>query len=129
ALNHIDLTRPARPILWIRYRRPSRRHKERRIALPAWWVTVLREYLQVYEPKQFLFPWTARNLEYQLDKVAREAEVPRLTFEMLRWTCAARDYAEGVNPETLRQKLGLSEITWYEVEVKLALLAQRIHTA
>jgi integrase/recombinase XerD len=126
ALNHIDLTVPAQPVLWVRYKRPSRRHKERRIALPSWWPTVLREYLQVYQPKQQLFPWTARNLEYVLTKVAERANVPRLTFEMLRWTCAARDYAEGLDPEVLRDKLGLSEITWYEVETKLALLAQRI---
>ncbi len=125
-LNHIDLTDPAQPFLWIRYKRPGRRHKERRISLPVWWVTVLREYFQVYDPQQTLFPWTARNLEYVLTKVAEQARVSRLTFEMLRWTCAARDYAEGMAPELLREKLGLSEITWYEVEVKLALLAQRM---
>jgi len=125
ALNHVDLTNPAHPALWVRYRKPSRQHKERRIALPAYWSTVLQEYLQAYQPRQYLFPWTARNLEYVLTKVARKAGIPRLTFEMLRWTCAVRDYLEGVRPEELRQKMGLSGISWYEVEPKLALLAQR----
>lgn len=126
ALNHIDLTDRTRPALWVRYNRPSRQHKERRIRLPAWWPTVLAEYQQLYEPKQFLFPWTARNLEYVLTAVAEKAEVSRLTFEMLRWTCAVRDYREGMEPEALRQKLGLSKVSWYEVEVKLALLAQQL---
>jgi integrase/recombinase XerD len=87
---------------------------------------VLAEYQQIYEPKQFLFPWTARNLEYVLGNVAERADVPRLTFEMLRWTCAVRDYVEGMEPDALRQKLGLSEISWYEVESKLVLLAQQL---
>jgi len=55
-----------------------------------------------------------------------EAGIPRLTFEIVRWTCAARDFAAGMDHTALRHKLGLSEISWYEVEVKLALLAQRI---
>jgi len=125
ALNHIDLTDRTRPALWVRYSRPDRQHKERRIALPTWWPTVLAEYQQIYEPKQFLFPWTARNLEYVLADVAERADVSRLTFEMLRWTCAVRDYQEGMEPEALRRKLGLSKVSWYEVETKLALLAQR----
>lgn len=124
-LNHIDLTRRERPALWIRYKQANRRHKERRIALPTWWPGVLQEYMDQYQPKQSLFPWSARNLEYVLTAVAKQAEVPRVTFEMLRWTCAVRDFAEGMEPNDLRHKLGLSEISWYEVEVKLALLAQR----
>ncbi len=126
ALNHIDLTDRTRPALWVRYSKPSRRHKERRIALPSWWPTILAEYQQIYEPKQLLFPWTARNLEYVLSNVAEMAEVSRLTFEMLRWTCAVRDYREGMQPDALRQKLGLSQVSWYEVETKLALLAQQL---
>jgi integrase/recombinase XerD len=124
-LPHIDLTDTERPALWVRYRQPRRQYKERRVILPTWWPSVLKEYREQYNPRQTLFPWTARNLEYVLTGVATEAGVPRLTFEMLRWTCAVRDYTEGMKSEALRQKLGLSEISWYEVEPKLALLAQR----
>jgi len=124
-LNHIDITHPHAPALWVRYRQPNRRHKERRIVLPTTWPTVLKEYRNQYNPQQNLFPWSARNLEYVLTKVARQAEIMRLTFEMLRWTCAVRDFKEGMEPNNLRHKLGLSEISWYEVEPKLALLVQR----
>ncbi|MDY0018484.1 MAG: tyrosine-type recombinase/integrase [Anaerolineae bacterium] len=126
ALNHLDVTDAAHPVLWIRYRKPDRQHKERRIPLPAHWGSLLQEYMQAYKPRQYLFPWTARNLEYVLTRVAEEAGISHLTFEMLRWTCAVRDYVEGMDRNALRQKLGLSTISWYEVEPKLALLAQQL---
>jgi site-specific recombinase XerD len=125
-VNHIDLTDAQHPALWVRYKEARRRHKERRIALPKGWPRVLHEYLEQYPSRQFLFPWSARNLEYVLTDLAAQTEIPRLTFEMLRWTCAARDFAADMDRTELRHKLGLSEISWYEVEVKLALLAQRI---
>jgi integrase/recombinase XerD len=87
---------------------------------------VLDEYLTQYPTEQLLFPWTARNLEYVLTGVAEMAGVARLTFETMRWTCAMRDYMEGMEPDALRRKLGLSEISWYEVENRLDLLA-RLH--
>ena len=78
-----------------------------------------------YKPDEKLFPWTDRNLEYVLTNVGREAGLEHMSFEMLRWTCAVRDYAEGMDPQKLRNKLGLSQISWYEVETKLAILARR----
>ncbi len=126
-LNHLDITRAERPELWIRYRNPQRRHKERCILLPPVLVQVLGEYLEQYKPDERLFPWTGRNLEYVLTNVAREAGLGRLSFEMLRWTCAVRDFSEGMDPQKLRHKLGLSQISWYEVESRLALLARRAH--
>ncbi|MBN1873286.1 MAG: site-specific integrase [Anaerolineae bacterium] len=123
-LNHIDLTDHEHPMLWVRYKESRRRYKERRIPLPAWWPTVLQEYLEQYPSRQYLFPWSARNLEYVLTKVVKGTDIGRLTFEMLRWTCAARDFVAGMDREALRLKLGLSEISWYEVEPKLALLTQ-----
>ena len=91
---------------------------------------VLNEYLVQYPSRQKLFPWTGRNLEYVLTGVAETAGVGRLTFEILRWTCALRDFCDGMDPDALRRKLGLSEISWYEVETRLDMLArQRGHRA
>ncbi|MDF1512328.1 MAG: site-specific integrase, partial [Anaerolineae bacterium] len=124
-LYHLDITNPEKPDLWIRYRNPQRRHKERCIPLPPSIVPVLDEYLTQYKPDEKLFPWTGRNLEYVLSNVCEKAGLPRLSFEMIRWTCAVRDYAEGMDPQKLRHKLGLSQISWYEVEAKLAILSRR----
>ncbi|MGC9521448.1 MAG: tyrosine-type recombinase/integrase [Anaerolineae bacterium] len=123
-LNHLDLADADHPAVWIRYRSARRRHKERRIPLPRYWPEILNEYLTQYPTRQNLFPWTARNLEYVLTAVAEEANVSHLSFETLRWTCAVRDYIEGMDSDALRRKLGLSEISWYEVENRLDLLAR-----
>jgi integrase/recombinase XerD len=123
-LNHFDFDDPAQPILWVRYANPRRRHKERKLRLPVWWPTVLAEYRTQYQPQEALFPCTARNLEYVLANVAQQAELSHgLSFEMLRWTCAVRDYRAEMPADKLRQKLGISKITWREVQVKVARLA------
>jgi len=123
-INHFDLSDPTGPVLWIRYASLRRRHKERKLRLPVWWPAVLAEYRAQYQPQESLFPCTARNLEYVLANVARQAEISRgLSFEVLRWTCAVRDYRAGMQADKLRQKLGISKITWREVGIKIARLA------
>ena len=123
-LNHIDLDDPEQPALWIRYANPQRRHKERNLSLPFWWPTVLTDYCAQYEIEAALFPCTARNLEYVLSHVAEQADVDQgISFEMLRWTSAVRDYRAGMSAKELRQKLGLSKITWRQTSQKIARLA------
>ncbi|MFO7741989.1 MAG: phage integrase N-terminal SAM-like domain-containing protein [Anaerolineae bacterium] len=123
-MNHIDLDDPSQPLLWIRYANPQRRHKERKLRLPAWWPTVLAEYRAQYQIEETLFPCTARNLEYVLSHVAEQARLEQgISFEMLRWTCAVRDYQAGMTSTKLRQKLGLSKVTWRQTSQKIAKLA------
>jgi integrase/recombinase XerD len=123
-LNHIDRSDPQQPVLWVRYADPNRRYKERKIGLPTGWLEVLDEYREQYEPEDVLFPWTPRNLEYVLKDVAEQADLPEgLSFETLRWTCAVRDHRSGMDPDRLRQKLGLSKISWRETGDKIARLA------
>ncbi len=122
-MNHLDLSDSSNPFLWIRYANPRRRHKERKLRLPIWWPAVLAEYRAQYQPQEALFPCTARNLEYVLANVADLADLSDgLSFEMLRWTCAVRDYKAEMEADKLRQKLGISKITWREVKVKITRL-------
>jgi len=59
-----------------------------------------------------------------LEDVAEEADLPQgASFEMLRWTAAVQDYRVGMRPDSLRQKLGLSEITWRDTLRKIKMLA------
>jgi site-specific recombinase XerD len=123
-LSHIDLSDPKAPALYIHYDNPKMRHKERKLKLPADLVIILQEYLDQYKPQIHLFPCTARNLEYVLRDVGQQAEIPvAVGFETLRWTAAVRDHKSGMPAETLRQKLGLSRITWNETVEKLKKLA------
>jgi site-specific recombinase XerD len=122
-LAHIDTSNPAGPVVHIRYDNPRMQYKERRLRMPPAWARTLAQYRQVYEPQQLLFPCTARNLEYVLANVAKLAGLPDgLSFEMLRWTCAMRDYRANMDPDQLRRKLGLSQMSWLETEPKLVRL-------
>jgi len=120
---HIDTSNPENAAVFIRYDHPRYRHKERKLKLPADWVSTLQQYQAQYQPQERLFECTARNLEYVLDDVAQQAGLAALSFEMLRWTSAVRDYKAGMEPDQLREKMGLSKISWLETSKKLAILA------
>jgi site-specific recombinase XerD len=124
-LAHIDRSSPDGPALHVRYDNPRMIYKERRLRLPDGWTEALDQYLKVYEPQQVLFPCTARNLEYVLTNVAKLAGLEDgMSFEMLRWTCAVRDYRAGMDPIRLRRKLGLSLMSWKETEPRLVRLTE-----
>lgn len=126
ALEHIDAGGPgAVPSVYIHYDEPRLLFKRRRLALPEEWIDTLGVYLRRYQPKEKLFECTPRNLEYVLHKVSDLANLRRnITFEMLRWTCAARDYREGMDEERLRKRLGLSEIAWTDTLPVIQKLAE-----
>ncbi len=125
--NHIDREDPQAPYLFVRYKNPRMRYKERKIALETEWLNILEEYLEQYDPPDTLFTCTARNLEYILSDVGEAAGLMqgRLSFENLRWASALRDYQEGVEPNEIRDRLGLSKITWRETKSKLDRLVER----
>ncbi len=124
-LEHIDLSNPSAPVLYVRYEDPRRTLKERKLALGPNFTPAYRQYLREHEPKEYLFECTARNLEYVLADLAALAGIAGgVSFEQLRWTCAVRDYRNGMPPDRLRQKLGLSLISWRETLPKVQKLAR-----
>lgn len=129
--NHIDRQDPEEPYLFIRIKNPRLRYKERKIALDPAWLGVLDEYMAQYEPADTLFTCTARNLEYILSDVGEAAglEQGRLSFENLRWASALREYRQGAEPSAIRQRLGLSPVTWRETKNKLDKLLARERSA
>ena len=85
---------------------------------------MLNEYLAQYQPEERLFSCTARNMEYVLHDISERAGIsPPITFETLRATCALRDHQAGMSSDTLRQKMGLSQVTWRETFEKIKKLA------
>lgn len=125
-LNHIDLETPIGPILFVRYANPQQRYKERKIPLPQSWIEVLPEYQAQYHITDYLFPWSQRRLEYLLEDLSREAGLEKhISFDMCRWTCALSDWLSGIEPDKIRQKLGVSKIQWREISMKLKKLAER----
>ena len=122
-LEHIDRSDPSGPALYVRYDNPRMHKKERKLSLSPDLVSVLDRYLAEYEPQKQLFDCTARNLEYVLNDTAAQAGIDAISFEMMRWTAAVRDYRAGMDPDDLRQKLGLSPITWVDTLEKIEILA------
>jgi integrase/recombinase XerD len=87
-------------------------------------VEIYPEYKSQFKITDRLFPWSQRRLEYLLEDLSLEAGISKhVSFEMCRWTCALSDLSSGMEPEKIRQKLGISKIQWREVSMKLARLA------
>jgi site-specific recombinase XerD len=125
-LEHLELD-PKGPNglqVFIKYATPANRYKERKLVLPEDWIPAYEEYLAQYHPEEKLFPWSQRRLEYLLEDIGNEAGLTKhLSFDMCRWTCALTDFHAGVEPDQIRQKLGVSKIQWRELFIKLKQLA------
>lgn len=117
--------------LLVRYdERPRWQEKARRIDLSPHVAPLLAGYLRRYESTGRLFDCTPRNLEYVLEDVVAAAGLPaRTSFETLRWTSALRAWRAGTDPEALRERLGLSPVTWADTRRKLELLAATVGPA
>lgn len=123
--NHVDVGNPDEPVLWIRYSDTKYRYKERKLKLDSAWIPAYREYLAQYEPRDRVFPWSPRRLEYLLEDITKAGDLTKhISFEMCRWTCAVRDARAGVDENLIRQKLGLSKIQWREIGMKLKRLVE-----
>jgi site-specific recombinase XerD len=123
--NHVDLSKPDEPVLWVRYPNPRYRFKERKLKLSPAWVAAYRDYVAQFAPRDKLFPWSARRLEYMLEDIGKLAGFSkRLSFDMCRWTCAVREARAGTDFDRIRQKLGLSKVQWREIGMKLKKLVE-----
>jgi len=125
-LNHLDLESPTGEGIYIRYANPNYRYKERKINLNEDWVQSYKEYIQQYKITDQLFPWSPRRLEYILEDIGKKAEIEKhLSFDMCRWTSVLRDWQNGLEPEKIRIKLGVSKIQFRELKIKLQRLAHQ----
>jgi integrase/recombinase XerD len=121
---HVDLSNATGPVLTVRYPDKKDWPKERKLKLTDEWVAIYRDYLAEYAPTEVVFPWSVRKLEYALGDTGRAAGLQKnVSFDMMRWTCAVRDFNRGLDAEALRRKLGLSPIQWRETGERIHKLA------
>lgn len=125
--NHVELEGPEAPRIFVRYSSPRYRYKERNIPVSPEWAEAYREYIQCYDIKNQVFPWSQRRLEYLLEDVGNAAGLDKhFSFDMCRWTSALNDLTAGIDTDKIRQKLGISKIQWREVYAKLQSLAKEL---
>lgn len=122
--NHLELDGLEGGIIHVRYNNSSKHYKERKVTVSPEWVEAYKQYAELYQIKDQLFPWSQRRLEYLLEDVTNAAKLDKhISFDMCRWTSAVIDLLDGVESDTIRQKLGISKIQWREVYNKLKNLA------
>lgn len=126
-LKDIDRSNPQQPVIFIRHKAKNV-YKERRIGVEPEWIQLLDLYTVQYNIKDVVFTCTTRNLEYILTDIGKLAGIDfKLSFEVMRWTCAVRDHRHEMDEEAIREKLGLSKTSWYETGQKIKqLTAQQI---
>jgi integrase/recombinase XerD len=84
----------------------------------------MKQYVAKYHPTDELFVCTDRNLNYILARSVKKAGIKkRVTLQLLRDSFAVEQLKSGVPPETLREKLGLSDEAWLESREKYRRLA------
>lgn len=117
---------PKQPVLQVRFK-VRNVFKERNIDLAPNWLPLYDAYARQYAPTSVIFDCTPRNLEYVLSDIGDKAGLPfKLSFEISRWTCGLRDLRAGYPDDSIRNKLGLSDISWYETGGKLRELDRRL---
>jgi len=104
-LEHIDLSSPHEPRFTVHFAASTgKQHRERTLAMPADFSSILEKYLGKYHPVSELFVCTDRNLNYILAKAVQEAGIKkRVTLQLLRDTFAVQQLRSGVTLETLRR--------------------------
>src|SRR5712691_787133 len=124
-LNHIDLSDQQAPMITVHFAASTgKQHRERRLMLPTAFTGILKQYQARYHPTDELFTCTDRNLNYILARAVKAAGIKkRVTLQLLRDTFAVQQLRSGVPPETLREKLGLSDEAWLESREKYRRLA------
>lgn len=123
--DHLELGDSLSPYLYVRYPNKKDWAKERKLQLSPKWVDLYHEYLGEHAPKEVVFPWSVRKLEYALGDTGRAAGLDKsVSFDTMRWTCAVRDFLNGMDEDALRRKMGLSEIQWRETSSRIKQLAE-----
>jgi integrase/recombinase XerD len=124
-VQHVDLSDPHTPLLMVHFPATTgKQHRERRLALPAEFTNIFTQYKTRYSLNDGVFECTDRNLNYILARAVKVAEIKkRVTLQLLRDTFAVEQLRAGVAPESLREKLGLSDEAWLESREKYRRLA------
>jgi len=108
--DHIDLTDPTLPIVYVFYDDVTKRGKERKLAANAEFGSVYSSYLEKRSPADQLFPFGFQAINGMVNRVRDAAEITKkVTPETLRHTFAVERAKDGADEKQLLALLGLAD--------------------
>jgi integrase/recombinase XerD len=107
---HVDLSDPERPIVYIYYDAARYRNKERKLAADAAFAEDFTAYIAAYDPQDRLIALPPQSINKIVERIAAAAEInKKVTPQSLRDTWAVERAREGNDAPKLIALLGLAE--------------------
>jgi integrase/recombinase XerD len=109
-LDHIDLTDPTRPVVYIYYEDITKRGKERKLAADTEFAESYQAYLSTKSPVDLLFPVGPPAVNGMVERVRKAAGLTKdVTPQTLRHTYAIEKARQGADEDDLLTVLGLAD--------------------
>jgi integrase/recombinase XerD len=108
--DHVELTDPERPVVFVFYDDATKRGKERKLAADEEFAAVYAAYLEAVEPLDLLFPHVPPSVNGMVERVRRAAGITKeVTPQTLRHTYAVERAKAGADEQMLIALLGLAD--------------------
>lgn len=108
--DHIDLSDPSQPVVYVFYENPRWRGKERKLAAPTEFAAPYQAMLAAEQPTDRLFELLPQTVNKLVERVARKAGLTkRVTPQLLRDTYAVYQARQGASEDKLLALLGLAD--------------------
>ncbi len=107
---HVDLSDPRCPVVYIYYDNPRWAGKERHLAAAEEYAAIHSRFLDAYAPADLLFPILPQSVNKIVERVAEAAGIARkVTPQLLRDTYAVDQARAGADESRLLALLGLAD--------------------
>ncbi len=108
-VDHVDMSNPEQPIVYIYYEEARTRPKERKLAAGGEFADAFRAYVAEYKPLARMFNLLPQSVNKMVDRIAEEAGISkRVTPQSLRDTFAVDQAKAGADEKKLLEILGLA---------------------
>jgi site-specific recombinase XerD len=117
-VSHFDFSNRYAPEMMIKHT-GKKEKKSRKLKVPIEIIPVFTDYVERYQVDDALFPCTTRFIRYLITEIAEKAGVKKkVSAQILRDTFAIRQLKRGEGIERVLLRLGLSETTWEDAQIK-----------
>lgn len=108
--DHVDMTDPERPVVYVYYEDVARQYKERKLGGDSEFARIYADFLAAREPADLLFPVGFQAVNGMVERVQRNAGIEKaVTPQVLRHTFAVERAKAGATEADLIAVLGLAD--------------------